>query len=157
MSGARPPCLLRPTAPLVYLRLHGPDPDLLYAGSYPRDSLAWWADRVRDWTGQSREVSVDLDGALVTPGSTRTSTTTAAGTPSATPPPCGNCSTDDSVPLASVVSLLCAVDRNQVSYGPAAFGEREERRLSDRRSLTAARMAPYCAGGTRMRFVAHAV
>jgi uncharacterized protein YecE (DUF72 family) len=56
MSGARLPCVLRATAPFVYLRLHGPDPDHLYAGSYGRDSLAWWADRVREWTAQGREV-----------------------------------------------------------------------------------------------------
>jgi uncharacterized protein YecE (DUF72 family) len=56
MSGARLPCVLRATAPFVYLRLHGPDPDHLYAGSYPRDSLAWWADRIREWTDQGREV-----------------------------------------------------------------------------------------------------
>jgi uncharacterized protein YecE (DUF72 family) len=56
MSGARLPCLLRATASFVYLRLHGPDPDHLYAGSYSRDSLGWWADRIREWTGQGREV-----------------------------------------------------------------------------------------------------
>lgn len=56
MSGARLPCVLRATAPFVYLRLHGPDPDHLYAGSYGRDSLAWWADRIREWTAQGREV-----------------------------------------------------------------------------------------------------
>ncbi len=56
MSGARLPCVLRATAPFVYLRLHGPDPDHLYAGSYSRDSLAWWADRIREWTDQGREV-----------------------------------------------------------------------------------------------------
>jgi uncharacterized protein YecE (DUF72 family) len=56
MSGARLPRVLRATAPFVYLRLHGPDPDHLYAGSYARDSLAWWADRIREWTGQGREV-----------------------------------------------------------------------------------------------------
>jgi len=56
MSGARLPCVLRATAPFVYLRLHGPDPDHLYAGSYGRDSLAWWTDRIREWTAQDREV-----------------------------------------------------------------------------------------------------
>src|SRR4029453_5301584 len=56
MSGARLPCVLRATAPFVYLRMHGPDPDHLYAGSYPHDSLAWWADRIREWNGQGREV-----------------------------------------------------------------------------------------------------
>jgi uncharacterized protein YecE (DUF72 family) len=65
MSGARLPCVLRATAPFVYLRMHGPDPDHLYAGSYPRDSLGWWADRIREWTGQGREVYVyfNNDGA----------------------------------------------------------------------------------------------
>lgn len=58
MSGARLPCVLRATAPFVYLRMHGPDPDYLYAGSYPRDNLAWWADRIREWTGQGRQVYV---------------------------------------------------------------------------------------------------
>ena len=38
--------------------LHGPDPDHLYAGSYSRDSLVWWADRIREWTGQGREIYV---------------------------------------------------------------------------------------------------
>jgi uncharacterized protein YecE (DUF72 family) len=56
MSGARLPCLLRATAPFVYLRLHGPDPDHLYAGSYPDDSLRWWADRIREWQDQGKDV-----------------------------------------------------------------------------------------------------
>jgi uncharacterized protein YecE (DUF72 family) len=58
MSGARLPCVLRATAPFVYLRMHGPDPEHLYAGSYPYDSLAWWADRIREWNGQGREAYV---------------------------------------------------------------------------------------------------
>jgi uncharacterized protein YecE (DUF72 family) len=58
MSGAGLPCVLRATASFVYLRMHGPDPDHLYAGSYSRDSLSWWADRIREWTGQGREVYV---------------------------------------------------------------------------------------------------
>lgn len=49
LSGARLPCILRVTAPFVYLRLHGPDPDHLYAGSYSDADLAWWADRIREW------------------------------------------------------------------------------------------------------------
>ncbi|MDT4986614.1 MAG: hypothetical protein QOI74_708 [Micromonosporaceae bacterium] len=56
MSGARLPCVPRATAPFVYLRLHGPDPDRLYAGSYPRDSLRRWADRIREWSAQGRDV-----------------------------------------------------------------------------------------------------
>jgi uncharacterized protein YecE (DUF72 family) len=58
MSGARLPCVLRATASFVYVRMHGPDPDQLYAGSYPQDSLAWWADRIREWQAQGRDVYV---------------------------------------------------------------------------------------------------
>ena len=56
MSGAGLPCILRATAPFVYVRLHGPDRHHLYAGSYPDDDLRGWADRVREWEGQGREV-----------------------------------------------------------------------------------------------------
>jgi len=56
MSGARLPCLLRATAPFVYVRLHGPDHDHLYAGSYSDDDLRWWADRLREWEASGRDV-----------------------------------------------------------------------------------------------------
>ena len=56
MSGAHLPCLLRATAPFVYVRLHGPDPNHLYAGSYSDDDLAWWAARIAEWRGQGRAV-----------------------------------------------------------------------------------------------------
>ncbi|MDP9818944.1 DUF72 domain-containing protein [Spirilliplanes yamanashiensis] len=56
MSGARLPCVLRATTSLVYVRLHGPDPDHLYAGSYPPDDLRWWADRIGEWDAQGRDV-----------------------------------------------------------------------------------------------------
>jgi uncharacterized protein YecE (DUF72 family) len=56
MSGAGLPCVLRATAPFVYLRLHGPDAAHLYAGSYPDTDLCWWADRVREWAGAGRDV-----------------------------------------------------------------------------------------------------
>ena len=49
MSGAQLPCLLRATTNVVYLRLHGPNPDQLYAGSYSDNDLRWWADRIREW------------------------------------------------------------------------------------------------------------
>ena len=49
MSGAGLPCVLRATAPFVYVRLHGPDREHLYGGSYPDDDLRWWADRIREW------------------------------------------------------------------------------------------------------------
>lgn len=58
MSGAGLPCVLRATAPFVYLRLHGPDHDHLYGGSYSDDDLAWWAARVREWEAEGREVLV---------------------------------------------------------------------------------------------------
>ncbi len=58
MSGARLPCVLRATAPFVYVRMHGPDADHLYAGSYPSADLRWWADRVREWSDGGRDVFV---------------------------------------------------------------------------------------------------
>jgi uncharacterized protein YecE (DUF72 family) len=56
MSGARLPCILRATAEIVYVRLHGPDPEALYAGSYSSADLAWWADRIREWEADGRRV-----------------------------------------------------------------------------------------------------
>ena len=58
MSGARLPCLLRATAPFVYVRMHGPDPDRLYAGSYPDSDLGWWADRMGEWSAAGHDVFV---------------------------------------------------------------------------------------------------
>ena len=49
MSGAGLPCVLRATSTTVYVRLHGPDHDHLYAGSYGDADLYWWADRIREW------------------------------------------------------------------------------------------------------------
>lgn len=58
MSGAHLPCILRATAPFVYVRLHGPDPHHLYAGSYTDDDLHWWADRIGEWGEAGYEVFV---------------------------------------------------------------------------------------------------
>ena len=58
MSGAQLPCVLRATAPFVYVRLHGPDAEHLYGGSYSDDDLRWWADRVHEWHGAGRDVFV---------------------------------------------------------------------------------------------------
>jgi uncharacterized protein YecE (DUF72 family) len=55
-SGARLPCVLRATAPFVYVRLHGPDREHLYAGSYAEEDLRWWAARIGEWAGAGREV-----------------------------------------------------------------------------------------------------
>lgn len=56
MSGAGLPCVLRATSAAVYVRLHGPDENWLYGGSYSDDSLRWWADRIHEWVGQGRDV-----------------------------------------------------------------------------------------------------
>ncbi len=58
MSGAHLPCVLRATASFVYVRLHGPDHHHLYAGSYSDDDLRWWADRLREWQAQNRDVFI---------------------------------------------------------------------------------------------------
>ena len=56
MSGAGLPCVLRATAPFVYVRLHGPDDRYLYGGSYSDADLGWWADRIREWATDGRDV-----------------------------------------------------------------------------------------------------
>ena len=58
MSGAHLPCVLRVTAPFVYVRLHGPDPNHLYAGSYSTADLVWWADRLREWDAAGKDIFV---------------------------------------------------------------------------------------------------
>jgi uncharacterized protein YecE (DUF72 family) len=69
MSGAHLPCVLRATAAFVYVRLHGPDPDHLYGGSYSTDALRWWSDRIREWESAGRDVYAyfnnDADGHAV--------------------------------------------------------------------------------------------
>ena len=56
MSGAGLPCILRATAGLVYVRLHGPDPSILYGGSYTAEDLRWWADRILEWHHHGHDV-----------------------------------------------------------------------------------------------------
>lgn len=65
MSGAGLPCVLRATAPFVYVRLHGPDSNYLYAGSYADTDLRWWAARLGEWAAQGRDsfVYFNNDGA----------------------------------------------------------------------------------------------
>jgi uncharacterized protein YecE (DUF72 family) len=58
ISGAQLPCVLRATAPFVYVRMHGPDREHLYAGSYPEQDLRWLADRIREWADGGRDVHV---------------------------------------------------------------------------------------------------
>jgi len=65
MSGAHLPCVLRATADFVYVRMHGPDPEHLYGGSYSDADLGWWAERIREWQAGGRGVYVyfNNDGA----------------------------------------------------------------------------------------------
>jgi uncharacterized protein YecE (DUF72 family) len=56
MSGAGLACILRATSSMVYVRLHGPDSRALYAGEYSPDEIGWWAERIREWEGQGRQV-----------------------------------------------------------------------------------------------------
>jgi uncharacterized protein YecE (DUF72 family) len=69
MSGANLPCVLRATTSFVYVRLHGPDPGSLYAGSYSEADLRWWEERLREWDRTKRDVFVyfnnDGDGNAV--------------------------------------------------------------------------------------------
>jgi uncharacterized protein YecE (DUF72 family) len=56
MSGAKLPCILRATSKIVYVRLHGPSQDHLYADSYPLRDLQWWADRIHEWNQAGHDV-----------------------------------------------------------------------------------------------------
>lgn len=56
MNGAGLPCIPRATTDLVYVRMHGPDPETMYAGSYSADDLRRWADRITEWDRQGRDV-----------------------------------------------------------------------------------------------------
>jgi uncharacterized protein YecE (DUF72 family) len=58
MSGARLSCILRATASFVYVRLHGPDTQHLYSGSYSGADLLWWAYRIKEWESQGKDVYV---------------------------------------------------------------------------------------------------
>ncbi len=58
MSGAHLPCILRATAPFVYVRLHGPDRQHLYGGSYSDNDLHWWANRIKEWANHGKDVYV---------------------------------------------------------------------------------------------------
>lgn len=58
MSGAGLPCVLRATAPFVYVRLHGSDHENMCAGSYSDGELHWWAERIGEWQAQGKDVYV---------------------------------------------------------------------------------------------------
>ena len=56
MSGAGLACVPRATTDFVYIRMHGPDQDAIYAGNYSDDELRRWADRIAQWRGDGRDV-----------------------------------------------------------------------------------------------------
>jgi len=56
MSGAGLACVARATTDLVYVRMHGPDQDAIYAGCYSNDELRRWADRITEWDGAGKDV-----------------------------------------------------------------------------------------------------
>ena len=69
MSGGGLVCVPRATTDLVYVRLHGPDQDAIYAGCYSEDELRRWANRIAQWDREGRDVWVyfnnDLGGHAV--------------------------------------------------------------------------------------------
>lgn len=58
ISGAGMRCVLRATTDVVYVRMHGPESESLYAGSYSDDELRCWADRIADWKAHGRGILV---------------------------------------------------------------------------------------------------
>jgi uncharacterized protein YecE (DUF72 family) len=58
MSGAGLACIPRATTDLVYVRMHGPDPDAMYTGSYSAADLHMWAERIASWDREGRDVWV---------------------------------------------------------------------------------------------------
>jgi uncharacterized protein YecE (DUF72 family) len=69
MSGGGLACVPRATTDLVYVRLHGPDQDAIYAGCYSDGELGRWANRIAQWDRDGRDVWVyfnnDLGGHAV--------------------------------------------------------------------------------------------
>jgi uncharacterized protein YecE (DUF72 family) len=64
MSGAGLQCVPRATSDLVYIRLHGPPQDSIYAGSYTDDELRQWAGRIVAWHGEGRRVLIYFNNDL---------------------------------------------------------------------------------------------
>lgn len=69
MNGPGLTTTLRVTAPFVYVRLHGPAEQEIYAGGYSDRALSEWAERIDTWRREGREVFVyfnnDLGGHAV--------------------------------------------------------------------------------------------
>ena len=68
-SGLGLACIPKATTDFVYIRMHGPDTDPGYAGSYADHALRRWAQQVTEWSAQRRRVLVyfnnDGDGTRV--------------------------------------------------------------------------------------------
>ena len=68
-SGAGLPEIPEVTADFAFVRMHGPDPERLYVGSYPAQALQEWAERIRAWNAAGVQSWVyfnnDIDGAAV--------------------------------------------------------------------------------------------
>ena len=58
MSGAGLQCIRRATTDIAYVRMHGPDRDALYAGSYTDTELRSWAEQIAQWDEEHRDVYV---------------------------------------------------------------------------------------------------
>ncbi|OBA57987.1 sensor histidine kinase [Mycobacterium sp. 1100029.7] len=56
MSGAGLACIPKATTDFVYIRMHGPDSEAIYAGSYSDDQLRVWADRIAEWDRAGKDV-----------------------------------------------------------------------------------------------------
>ncbi|BBX92435.1 DUF72 domain-containing protein [Mycolicibacterium boenickei] len=69
MSGPGLTCRPVATSELVYLRMHGPGEDAIYAGCYSDDELSEWAQQIRQWDHDDHRVVVyfnnDLGGHAV--------------------------------------------------------------------------------------------
>lgn len=57
-SGLGLACIPRATTDLVYVRMHGPEDQPHYAGSYSDADLTVWAERARRWQSEGRRVLV---------------------------------------------------------------------------------------------------
>lgn len=57
-SGLGLRCNPRATTDIVYVRMHGPDTEAPYAGSYSGAELRCWAERARSWVREKRSVLV---------------------------------------------------------------------------------------------------
>lgn len=56
MSGPGLACIPRATTDLVYIRMHGPDHDEIYTGSYSTAQLQYWADQITAWDLEGKDV-----------------------------------------------------------------------------------------------------